>query len=250
MRPPLIVRYLQLALLSTAMDHPCHKCGHSIEDGKPFCAECGAPQIRVATPEPASPSVAGNVLSEGNATYSLGPPVLEQPVPEPLRVPGLFTGIEWARAFRVCAFAALISVVLMSLRLLVPLVAMLGAGFLTVILYRHRNPAWEANARFGAQLGALTALISSGVIAIFSAIAFAVLQAGGQVRDQALQALQQAVARSNDPQMQATLDLLKKPEGLGAKLALAAVGFFVVSVVAGAIAGALTGAFLGRKNRP
>ena len=34
------------------MDHPCYKCGHSIEDGKPFCSQCGAPQIRVAMPEP------------------------------------------------------------------------------------------------------------------------------------------------------------------------------------------------------
>ena len=51
-----------LVLLSTPMDHPCYKCGHSVEDGKPFCLECGAPQIRVAMPEPAAP-VAGNVSS-------------------------------------------------------------------------------------------------------------------------------------------------------------------------------------------
>jgi hypothetical protein len=25
------------------MDHPCHKCGHTIEDGKAFCSQCGSP---------------------------------------------------------------------------------------------------------------------------------------------------------------------------------------------------------------
>jgi hypothetical protein len=137
----------------------------------------------------------------------------------------------------------------MSFRLLVPLLAVLGAGCLTVILYRSRNPIWKANARTGAQLGAVTALFSSGVVAIFSAIAFAALQAGGQLRQQALEALQQVAARSNDPQMQATLDLLKQPEGLAAKLILALAGFVLVSVAAGSIAGALTGAFMGRRAR-
>jgi hypothetical protein len=227
------------------MDHPCHKCGHSVEDGKPFCSQCGAPQIRVAVPEPSTLSVAGNASATGLPVFSLDPPVL----PGPLRARALATGIEWPRALRACAIAALISLVVMSLRLMLPLLAVLGSGWLAVILYRYRHPAWKANARSGAQLGAVTALLSSGVIAIFSAIAFAVLQAGGQVREQALEALQQVASRSNDPQVQATLDILKKPEGLAEKLILAMVGFFLISIAAGSIAGALTGTFLGRKNR-
>ncbi len=227
------------------MDHPCHKCGHSIEDGKPFCAQCGAPQIRVATPELASLSVAGNVPANETTAFSLDPPS----VPGSLNTPALSIGVQWPRAFRVCAVAALFSVVTMSLRLILPLLAVLGAGCLAVILYQYRNPIWKASARSGAQLGAVTAALSSGVIAIFSAIAFAMLQAGGQVRQQALDALQQVASRSNDPQVQATLDLLKKPEGLAPKLIVAVAGFFLISVAAGSIAGALTGAFLNRKNR-
>jgi hypothetical protein len=138
----------------------------------------------------------------------------------------------------------------MTLRLMVPPLAMLGAGCLAVILYQRRNPTWRVDARRGAQLGAVTAFFSSGVLAIFSAIVFALLQSGGQVRQQALDALQQVASRSNDPQMQATLDLLKKPEGLAAKLILATVGFFLISIAAGSIGGALTGAFFGRRKRP
>ena len=227
------------------MDHPCHKCGNSVEDGKAFCSQCGAPQIRVAVPEPAELSAAGNVSATELPAFSLDPPIASGP----LSTSALSTGIEWPTALRACAVAALISIAVMALRLMVPLLALLGAGFLAVIFYRYRRPAWRANARSGAQLGAITGLLSSGVFAILSAIVLAVLQAGGEVRQQALEALQQVASRSNDPQMQATLDLLKKPEGLAAKLLLAVVGLFLISIAAGSIAGALTGAFLGRKNR-
>jgi hypothetical protein len=228
------------------MDHPCYKCGHNVEDGKAFCSECGAPQIRVAVAEAATPAVAENVSSGDPPAFSLDPPV----VAGALRAPALSTGIVWPRAFRACAIAALISIVVMSLRLVFPLVAALGAGFLAVVLYRRRNPAWRVDARSGAQLGAVTALLSSGVLAILAAIAYAVLQAGGEVRQQALEAMQQIASRSNDPQMQASLDLMKNPEGLAAKFILAMVILFVVSIAAGSVAGALTGAFLGRRNRP
>jgi zinc-ribbon domain len=228
------------------MDHPCHKCGHSIEDGKAFCLQCGAPQIRVAVAEPPSPTVAGNVSSDGLTAFSLDPPS----APIALSAPALATRVQWPRALRVCAVAALVSLVIIALRLMVPLLAVFGAGCLAVILYRYRNPAWQAGVRSGAQLGAVTALLSSGVIGIFSAIAFAVLQAGGQARQQVLDALQQVATRSSDPQVQAALDLLKTSDGLGNKLVLALIVFFLISVAAGSLAGALTSTFIGRRKRP
>lgn len=226
------------------MDHPCHMCGHVIEDGKPFCPQCGAPQIRVTTAEPSVWPGAADVLAHNVPTFSPTPPDSLRPLA------ALSAGIEWSQGLRACAVAALVSLVVMALRLMVPLLAILCAGCLAVILYRHRHPVWKANARSGARLGAVTALFSSAVMAVFSAASFAVLQTGGQVRQQVLDALQQMVSRSNDPQMQATLDLLKQPEGLGTKLILAMAGFFLLSIAASSLAGALTGAFLGRRNRP
>jgi hypothetical protein len=227
------------------MDHPCHKCGQSVEDGVPFCSHCGAPQIRVTVAEPVPP-IPGNV-SSGELRGSFTD---ESTAASPLRSTALPTLIDWPRALRACSLAALISILVMSLRLVVPSLALLGAGFLAVTFYRYRNPTWRVTVRSGAQLGAVTGLLCSVIIAIFSGIAFAVLQSGGQVRQQALEALQQVASRSNDPQVQATLDLLKNPEGLASKLVLATVGFLLLSVAAGSLAGALTGAFLGRRNRP
>lgn len=232
------------------MDHPCHKCGQSIEDGKAFCLQCGAPQIRVATAELSVPAVAGNVssgVSFNNApAFPLDPPI----VSAPLSAPALSTGIEWRRALRVCAIAAFISIVVTLLRLMVPPLATLGAGCLAVILYQRRNPTRRVDARSGMQLGAATGLLSSAVFAVFLAIFLAVLQSGGQARQEMIEALQQFVARSHDSQAQAFLDLLSKPESLAMKLMLGMVGVFLVSIAAGSIAGALTGAFLGRRNRP
>lgn len=228
------------------MEHPCHKCGHSVEDGKAFCSQCRAPQIRVALAEPVNAAAAGGVGPNDATMFSLDG-AGGRAIPAG---PAILGDIEWSRAVRVCAVAALISVVLMFLRLMVPLLAVLGAGCLSVILYRYRNPLWKGSARAGAQLGAVTALLSSSVIAVFIAIGFAILQAGGPFREQALETLQQVATRSNDPQMQATVDLLKQPEGLAAKLLLALVGIFLISVIVGSIGGAVTAAFLGRRNRP
>ena len=228
------------------MDHPCYRCGNNTEDGKPFCLQCGAPQIRVAMPEPAVAPVAGNVPLNDATVFSLDPPG----VAAPLSVPALSAGIEWRRAFRACAIAALISLAVMFLRLMVPPLATLGAGCLAVILYQRRNPTAGIDARSGAQLGAVTGILSSVVFGVFFVIFLAVLQSGGQARQEMIEALQQVAARSHDPQVQAVLDLLSKPEGLAAKLSLGMVGLFLISVAAGSIGGALTGAFFGRRNRP
>jgi hypothetical protein len=228
------------------MDHSCYKCEQSVEDGVPFCSHCGAPQIRVAIAEHPPLQPEGSV-----STLELPASLMDQPAAQrPLRVPELSRGIDWPRALGACSGAAVISVLAMSLRLLPPLLAELGAGFLAVFIYGYRNPTPLVGARSGARLGALAGLLSSSIIAILSAIAFAVLQAGGEIRQQALDTLQQLASRSKDPQVQAAVDLFKNPDGLASKLILAAVGFLLFSLVAGSVAGALTGAFLARRNRP
>jgi hypothetical protein len=227
------------------MDHPCYKCGHIVEDGKPFCLQCGAPQIRVVMPEAPVPAVVGSVSSAELPILPSDSPI----VPGALAA-RLTTAMEWSAALRACAVAALIAALVMSLGLMVPLLAALGAGFLAVTLYHYRNPAWSVNARSGAQLGAVCGVLFFGIAAIFETLAVALFHAGGEVRGKMLEALQQAASRSNDPQVQAVLERLKTPEGIALMLGFALVVLFLVSIAAGSLAGALTGAFLGRRKRP
>ncbi len=224
------------------MDHSCYKCGHSIEDGKPFCLQCGAPQIRVVMPEAAVSIPAGDSSSVDLPIFPNSPTI-----PAGLGIPT--THIHWPSALRACAVAASIAALLMGLRLMVPLLAVLGAGFLGVNLYHRRNMAWNVNARSGALLGAVCGVLFFGIASVLETVAMALFHTGGEVRQKVMEVLQQAAARSNDPQVQATVDLFKTPEGLALMLAFGLVFFFLVSIAAGSLAGALTGAFLGRRKR-
>lgn len=227
------------------MDHSCYKCGHSVDDGKPFCAECGAPQIRVAMPEVLAPVGVGNISSSETPVLSLDPAHSSGS----LSIPAFSTKIEWPWALRACAVAALIAALVMAVGLIVPLLAGLGAGFLAVMFYHRRNPAWSVNARSGARLGAVCGLLFFAISAVIEAVAVALFHAGEQVRQKVLEALQQAAARATDPQVQSALESLKTPEGWAAMLILGLVFWCLLSVASGSLAGALTGAFLGRRNR-
>jgi hypothetical protein len=204
--------------------------------------QCGAPQIRVAMPEVAVPVVAGKVASDELTVFSDPLSASSSPIlPTPF--------IDWPVALRSCAVAASIAALVMSLGLMVPLLAVLGAGFLGVNFYHRRNPAWNVSPRSGAKIGAACGLLFFGIAAIFESIAVALFHTGGQVRQKMLEALQQAASRSNDPQVQIAFDRLKTPEGLALMLIFGMIVLFLVSIAAGSIAGALTGAFLGRRNR-
>jgi hypothetical protein len=227
------------------MDHSCYKCGHSVDDGKPFCAECGAPQIRVAMPEVLAPAGAGNVSPGKLHEFSLDSPSTS----EPLTLATLSRDVEWRRALWASAIAAAISIVLMSLQLVFPLLAALGAGVLAVILYHRRDPLRLLTTRAGAQVGAVTGLFISTVTGVCFAVVMAVLRSGGPLHDEVIERLQQSATGSNGPQMQAMLDLLKTPDGL-TKFTLTMIGFFLLSIAASSLAGALTGAFLSRRKRP
>ena len=167
-----------------------------------------------------------------------------------LNASALSTGIVWSAAIRVCAIAASIAALVMTLGLMIPLLAVLGAGFLSVNLYRRRNPIWMVNARSGAQLGALCGVLFFGISAVFETAAMALFHTGGQVRQKMLEALQQAASRSSDPQVQAAFETLKTPGGVALMMVFGLAVLFVVAVAAGSLAGALTGAFIARRKRP
>jgi hypothetical protein len=219
------------------MDHSCYKCGHPVEDGKPFCAQCGAPQIRVPLPEavPAAASVGASDL-----------PIFSDAV-RGSNAAVLSPKVEWRTALRSCALAALIAALIMMFGM-VPILAALGAGFLAVNFYRRSNPAWLLTPRSGARVGAVCGVLFFLMGAVFEALAVYVTHSQAQVREKMMEALQTAAARSNDPQVQAAFDQLKTPEGIAFMLVLGMVVLFVVSIAAGGLAGALTGAFLGRRK--
>ncbi|HUO16366.1 MAG TPA: zinc ribbon domain-containing protein [Verrucomicrobiae bacterium] len=220
------------------MDQPCYKCGAQIEEGIAFCPHCGAPQIRVILPEPMpNLAVAGDAVSGTTA------------LPAAQTAPVLAVPMRWSGAVRPCAIAALIAALAMVLKLMVPVIAALGAGFLAVAFYRRRNPEVLMSASAGARLGALCGIFCFGMTAVFEALAVAILNKGDEIRRTMLDAIQQTAARYPDPQFQAGLDFMRSPAGLVFMMVCALFFGFLLFLVLGTAGGALGGAAFGRRPK-
>ncbi len=221
------------------MDHQCYKCGQNIEDGKPFCPQCGAPQIRVAISEAAlDPAPAGDIAV---------PALARELSLEASGVPA--TPLERWNQAQPAALAAGVALLLMLLRLN-PFVAALGTGFLAVVFARRRSDGNGIRTGAGARLGALSGLLFFGMLTFLETLAVAVLHKGGEVRGQLIDKIQQAAARYPGPEVQPFLDFAKSPGGLAFMLGASLIFGFVAFIALGAIGGALGASFLGRRDPP
>lgn len=206
------------------MEHPCYKCGASVEDGIPFCPQCNAPQIRVEGASAEAVSAA-----ELDGSY--------------LSVPSA-TAIQWSEALPSAGLAGLIAAFLMFVALGVFGLGLIGAGVLSVVFYRRRSPASNLTPGMGARLGAVSGTLGFGIFAIFSAVGTWIFHNGGELRTAMLDAIEQSAARSSDPQVQKAFEYLKTPPGLALMMALSLVmvlaAFLILSSLGGAIGAALT----------
>jgi hypothetical protein len=217
------------------MDQPCYKCGQLVEEGRVFCPHCRAPQIRVIVAEPV-PAVPVATAAQAQRTSSETVPLIAVPM-------------RWDQAAQPCAVAALIAALAMVFRLIVPVIAALGAGFLAVALYRRRNPEIAIHARTGARLGAVCGFFCFGMTAILAALRVAILHEGGKIRATLLDFIQQQSVRYPDPQSQPTLDFLRSPAGLLMMCVFSLVVGLIIFVLLGMLGGALGGVGLSRRDR-
>lgn len=221
------------------MEQPCHKCGQTIEEGIAFCPHCGAPQIRVVLAEPApAPAATSDLIVNSRAST----------LPASQTVPVLAVPMQWARATKPCAVAALIASLLTSLGLN-PIVAMIGVGFLAVVLYRQRTPGANITTFNGAALGALGGLLWFAVSAIAGAAVVIFLHKGPELRSQMLSKIQQAAAGTNDAQVLSMFNYFKTPEGFVTVLIFSLIFLFLASIILGSAGGALGAVLFGRRNK-
>jgi zinc-ribbon domain len=223
------------------MDHPCHKCGYSIEDGKPFCTQCGAPQIRVAIPE-----ASGEPAPAADAAV---PALNREGEPHLYGIPASPLPVRWSRAVQPCALAAAVAVALTFLGLN-PFVAALGTGSLAVAFSRHRSPGTEIRPAAGARLGVFSGLLLFGMSIMLETLAVAVLHKGAEIRSEMMDKIQQAVARYPGPEVQPLLEFVKSPNGFAVMMVASLVFGLVAFMALGGLGGALGAALLGRRQRP
>lgn len=222
------------------MEQPCYKCGQLVEEGRPFCAHCAAPQIRVVIAEPvtaAAPFVDGT-----------GTPDHASVLPSSQTIPVLALPVRWSQAIKPCALAAVVASLMMSLGLN-PFVAMFSVGFLAAIFYRQMRPDVAFKASAGARLGALSGLLWFAVSSILETLIVLVLHKGPEIRKALVDVVDQASSRTNDPQVLEMLKRLKAPDGLEFLLIVGILVSFVVAIVLAAMGGALAGMILARRNK-
>lgn len=221
------------------MEKSCYKCGQVMEEGRPFCPHCSAPQITVmiAEPIPAAATLPdGAALAMESAT-----------LPASQTVPVLAVPMQWSQALKPCALAAFVASLLLFLGLN-PFVAMCSVGFLAVVFYRQGRPE-GVKPTTGARLGMLSGLLCFAMSSIIEAVFVLVLHKGAEIRKALTMAIDQAAARTTDPQALAMFDRFKSADGLQLLMILGLLFGLVAAVVLAAISGALGGAVLGRRNK-
>lgn len=200
------------------MDHPCEKCGASVPEGRPFCPNCRAPQIRIAQrlPEPESPVPAASV-----------PDTQLLPSPEHSGPPAAETAAVWA------VIKAGIAGVFLGM---IPLLGSVLTGMLAVWLYRRAGG--HPTARPAARMGALAAALALSISAFLTVIQVFVFHARQQSEEALVRLFTALGVNMSDPELQANIHSLFTPSGLMRSfiiallitLALGGLGGFIVSV--------------------
>jgi hypothetical protein len=211
------------------VDHPCHQCGASVEDGRPFCPHCRAPQVRVLVAEAAETAGAPSDL-----TASADP--LDRLNYRPPAATGLF---------RVALQAGLLGVIAN----IIPLgLGMVLTGILAALLY-HRAAGHTLSSAKAARLGVMAGAIAFAASSVLTVLAIVLFHAQAQFHDMVLKAIDQRAAISG-PEVQATLQWLHTPEGFATILAFSMIFALALSILFSAI-GCVIGAVLFReRNRP
>lgn len=216
------------------MEHPCPKCGATVEDGVPFCKECRAPQIRVVGVEPRSPG--------GHDDQEFALRSVERPQSQSSR-------IRWWRALPGAALAGALSLLLAQIPLAAYGPAFLAGGALSVVFYRRRVKEAQVTPAIGARLGAagggfgFLLLAMRAILVLFyqpdelrKAVAARVSQLVSQLAARGYSA-------EDAPKF---LEFLKTPEGFVMFSLLVAL---VISVVGSSIGGAWYSAWLRKRAR-
>jgi hypothetical protein len=220
------------------VEHLCYKCQTSIDETLPFCPHCGAPQIRVASPEddaspatPASPETIPRDVTP--ASWALGGPAHVS----------RGDAIQWELVWKGALLSGLAAAVLTAM----PVVGLgcclwlLGAGALAVWLYQRRIPGSFVTPGMGMRIGAVSGAIGFVITAIWMVLRF--VANNQEFRTAMQEAMDKSISANPDPRaqeiMRQFMGNLNTPQGLATffvfVLALMGVAFVIFSAAGGAL---------------
>jgi hypothetical protein len=222
------------------VEHPCPRCNASVDDSSPFCPTCEAAQVRATTREYSRVPV--NVAESASSAV-----VFAETEPLPSRTTARADAHPELRS---ALYAGIVAAVLSMIQ---PgasfILAMPLGGFLSVLLYRRRSMGEEPGPRAGFRLGTFTGLVAFCLLLLI-AVGTLAFHPRGDMHADIVQIIQQAQARSPDPQAKQVFDYFLTPQGMAFVMIF---GFFfmcILFVLLSGIGGAISASLLRRKGPP
>jgi hypothetical protein len=201
------------------VEHSCEKCGAAVEDGRPFCPQCRAPQIHVQMAAPAgeitapvNDAVDAALIHSEASDFGRSLPTQS----------GLF---DQRAAMRSALKAGAIGTFLG----MIPVLGIVLTGSLSVYFYRRKTgyyPPTGIGVRLGAAAGLVLFALNSVLI-----IPIILLHAQKECIDSLVQVAQKFGIDTTSPQFQSTISDLFTPAGLARSLVIA----LILTSVGGAL---------------
>jgi hypothetical protein len=214
------------------VEHACHQCGSLVEDGRPFCSHCRAPQIHVRIAEPAAIAHV-NSASDAFSSDTFEPLHLTR---DTTTLPSLDRKVVISAAVKAGLLGFFIGII--------PLLGFVLTGALSIFFYRRENGTVPTPA-LGARLGGAAGIITFAINALLMSVRIFVFHNAQEYIDMATKMANRFGADVNDPAFQSSIHSLVTPAGL-------AITFFfamLMTVLFSALGGALGSIFL-RPSKP
>jgi zinc-ribbon domain len=228
------------------VEHACAHCGVPVEDGVPFCKNCGAPQIRVAAAEPV---LAAPMYSSPH------PPTVAAGLPYTVNAPKERSDrLDWSAALPAIALAGLT----VAVSLLFPFgilgggiiaAGTIASGYISVGMYHRKRPQAEITRAIGASLGALSGSLGFLLSTILFVAGVALTGSWNQVRDLVAQQLNATLARNPDPKVHELANQIRAGDGFVTIIIAGLLITGLVIVIVSTLAGWMAARSLERKNR-
>lgn len=219
------------------VEHPCQQCGTTVEDGRPFCPQCRAPQIHVQIAIPD----AGVGAGLNSVPDELSPEISAETrlASSQMRPAATASTIDGGIAVRAALKAGVLGVFIG----MIPFLGIVLTGALAVYFYLRQN-GFALPAALGSRLGGAAGVVTFAINALLIAIRIFVFHAQQEYTEAILKVAQRFGANAADPDLQAGIHNLFTPAGLAITL------FFgmILSVVLASVGGALASLFLRPRN--
>lgn len=219
------------------MQNICYRCGSPLEGQTAFCAACGAPQIRVSTPEKtvatAETPAPDFQLQEAPFSSSQGL--------------ALTTGIAWQDFIRAAAPLAALTGILTLVLPPLGLFVLLPVNLVWAISRYLRRRPMALRSGQGARMGAMMGALSFG---FFLTSFFAGLSLfWAEYRNVMIGRIHEIATQNPDPQAQQMMQWFATPDGFIAFTAIGLGSILLIFLVIGMGSGALAVALGRARNR-